>query len=442
MWNNPTNNGGAGLSNTGFALLDRSGAASGAIIDYTSGFSTFNSNGWGSQNRDWVMMEGWFGFRATESITVNNLPAGYATEYAVIVYGDSNASNRTMHYTLDDGSGPATATIQDSGTFSGSFSERDHFVTFTGLTGSSFTLTGNPGSSDSRSAVNGLVIVPGTLPEPPVINSLTADDHYVSPGSSAQLSWSVDGADTITIDNGIGDVTGLTSTLVTVNAITTFTLTASNADGTTMASLRVGAGPPRPNLVFFMVDDMGWQDTSEPFLYDSMGAEVITALNQRYRTPNMELLAARGMKFTNAYAMPVCTPTRNCLMTGKNSARHLVTNWTNPGGTETGNNTTASHNSPTAWLRGGLPDSEITLPSLLQGAGYRTITVGKSHLGATPYARDPLNVRIRRQHRRLRDRTPGFLFRRLRPRRQSPRPPTSKPTTTPGPTSPRRLPSR
>ena len=68
---------------------------------------------------------------------------------------------------------------------------------------------------------------------------------------------------------------------------------------------------------------MGWQDCSLPF-WDKK-----TPLNMIFRTPNMERLAAQGMKFTNAYSNPVCTPTRVSLMTGMNVARHNVTNWTN-----------------------------------------------------------------------------------------------------------------
>jgi arylsulfatase A-like enzyme len=53
-----------------------------------------------------------------------------------------------------------------------------------------------------------------------------------------------------------------------------------------------------------------------------------THFNDRYHTPNMERLAAEGMKFTQAYACAVCSPTRTSLMTGMNAARHRVTNWT------------------------------------------------------------------------------------------------------------------
>ncbi len=150
--------------------------------------------------------------------------------------------------------------------------------------------------------------------------------------------------------------------------------------------------PAPPNIVFFLVDDMGWQDTSVPFLYGKDGKPVITPLNQRYRTPAMETLAEAGMKFTNAYAMSVCTPSRVAWMTGQNSVRHRVTNWTHPEGIETTQNNVDSHRSPTDWGRMGLPEDLTTLPSLLQAAGYRTIHAGKAHFGASEYARDPLNV--------------------------------------------------
>ena len=49
---------------------------------------------------------------------------------------------------------------------------------------------------------------------------------------------------------------------------------------------------PRPNIIFFLVDDMGWQDTSLPFWTQK------TMYNERYETPNMERLARQGMMFT------------------------------------------------------------------------------------------------------------------------------------------------
>lgn len=148
-----------------------------------------------------------------------------------------------------------------------------------------------------------------------------------------------------------------------------------------------------PNIVLFLVDDMGWQDTSVSF-----GVEV-TALNRRYRTPNMERLAAAGMKFTQAYACSVCSPTRVSLMTGLNAARHQVTNWTLK------KNATNDRPHPTLkfpkWNMNGLcphPDVEGTvhakaLPAYLSEAGYQTIHAGKAHFGATGTAgSDPRNI--------------------------------------------------
>ena len=83
------------------------------------------------------------------------------------------------------------------------------------------------------------------------------------------------------------------------------------------------SSPSPPNLVVFLVDDLGWQDVSVP-----MGPET-TQFNRRYRTPNLERLAERGVVFTNAYSSsPVCTPTRTSLMTGRHPARNGITYWT------------------------------------------------------------------------------------------------------------------
>ncbi|HOD82411.1 MAG: Arylsulfatase [Planctomycetes bacterium ADurb.Bin126] len=148
-----------------------------------------------------------------------------------------------------------------------------------------------------------------------------------------------------------------------------------------------------PNIVFFLVDDMGWQDTSEPFWREP------TDLNRRYRTPNMHRLAGRGVKFTQAYACSVCSPTRVSLMTGFNAARHRVTNWTL--------RKDRCQDAPHPRLRmpewncnglcpqGGLPRSvhATPLPEFLRRAGYRTIHVGKAHWGALgTTGADPRNL--------------------------------------------------
>lgn len=149
----------------------------------------------------------------------------------------------------------------------------------------------------------------------------------------------------------------------------------------------------RPNIVLFLVDDMGWQDTSVPF------HTKMTAFNRRYRTPNMEKLAVRGMKFSKAYSCCVCSPTRVSLMTGLNAARHRVTNWT----LEKNSSTDAVHEKldfPEWNVNGLSPVAGIeqtvhakALPAYLKEAGYHTIHVGKAHFGAmtTPGA-DPKNI--------------------------------------------------
>ena len=168
-----------------------------------------------------------------------------------------------------------------------------------------------------------------------------------------------------------------------------------------------------PNILFFLVDDMGWQDTSLPF-YTSR-----TFLNNRYRTPNMERLAKEGVVFTQAYAHPICSPTRISLLTGMNPARHRVTMWTlfrdkstdgqmstltpppdwnmngvQPVGTLPSYTTTRPITEET--YSGSMQKPYLTantLPELLRQNGYYTIHCGKAHFGAkdTPGA-NPRNL--------------------------------------------------
>src|SRR3546814_108191 len=128
---------------------------------------------------------------------------------------------------------------------------------------------------------------------------------------------------------------------------------------------------------------MGWMDTSVPF------GDSIMALNRRYHTPNMERLAREGMKFTNAYSTPVCTPTRISLITGMNAAHHGVTNWTHPLRDRPTDRSDSLFN-PAEWNYNGLSPVEgiphtihaTPLPELLKEAGYFTIHAGKAHWGS------------------------------------------------------------
>jgi len=133
------------------------------------------------------------------------------------------------------------------------------------------------------------------------------------------------------------------------------------------------AAPSQPNVIVFLVDDMGVMDTSVPFLTDDAGRPKRYPLNDYYRTPNMERLAARGVRFNNFYAMSVCSPTRVSIMTGQNAARHRTTNWINP------DKDNAGPQGPPDWNWHGLKPGDITLAGLLHGECYRTIHVGKGH---------------------------------------------------------------
>lgn len=133
----------------------------------------------------------------------------------------------------------------------------------------------------------------------------------------------------------------------------------------------------QPNIILFIVDDMGMTDATNP----------------QFHTPNIALLAKEGVKFSNAYATPVCTPTRTSILSGMNAAHHGVTNWTSPTKNDNSDANDAQFN-PSNWQMNGLsPLAYTSYPQLLKQAGYFTIQVGKAHWGAadTPQA-NPYNL--------------------------------------------------
>jgi arylsulfatase A-like enzyme len=132
----------------------------------------------------------------------------------------------------------------------------------------------------------------------------------------------------------------------------------------------------QPNVVLFLVDDMGWMDSG---VYGS----------KYYETPNIDRFATRAMRFTNAYAQPLCSPTRGSILSGQYTARHGIT-------------TASGHRPPQPAEHEFLPKSaqsnvpmllpesknylepaQITLAETLKNAGYRTAHIGKWHLGLT-----------------------------------------------------------
>ncbi len=145
--------------------------------------------------------------------------------------------------------------------------------------------------------------------------------------------------------------------------------------------------PQRPNLVVFLVDDLGLMDTSVPFLTDDDGRPVRHPLNDFYRTPGMERLAAKGIRFNEFNAMSVCSPTRVTMMTGQNPARHGTTTWINP------DNNNAGPLGPPDWNWLGLQPGDTSLAALLGDGGYTTVHVGKAHFGPRhTEGSDPANL--------------------------------------------------
>src|SRR5438093_1990069 len=117
----------------------------------------------------------------------------------------------------------------------------------------------------------------------------------------------------------------------------------------------------KPNIVFFLADDLGYMD--------------IGANNPKtfYQTPKIDSLAAKGMRFTAGYAAcPVCSPTRASIMTGKYPPRTGITDFI--GGRRAGKLLPAPNQDHLAL-------EETTIAERLRDEGYATFFAGKWHLG-------------------------------------------------------------
>lgn len=138
----------------------------------------------------------------------------------------------------------------------------------------------------------------------------------------------------------------------------------------------------RPNIIFIMADDLGWQDVGY------MGAKL-------FETPSINQLAADGMTFSRAYASgPNCAPTRACLMSGLYTPRHKIYT---PGGRSKGdprymrllvparerkNRALEKRASKQFRSINGLNSSFVCIPEVLKKSGYTSARFGKWHLGS------------------------------------------------------------
>ena len=134
----------------------------------------------------------------------------------------------------------------------------------------------------------------------------------------------------------------------------------------------------RPNILFILIDDMGWKDIG-------------CAGSTYYDTPHIDQLASEAMRFLNAYsAAPVCTPSRGAIFSGKYPARtQLTTVFNGPAGPDDRLHDRSKYRGDRdqyfeARHRHALPKKEITLSQALADEGYRTAFFGKWHIGECP----------------------------------------------------------
>jgi hypothetical protein len=115
-----------------------------------------------------------------------------------------------------------------------------------------------------------------------------------------------------------------------------------------------GAPADKPNIILILADDLGWSDLG------CYGADL-------HETPYLDRLAQEGVRFTDAYAMSVCTPSRAALLTGKHAARLRMTIWS-----EGSRGGPRNRRLLQAESLHDLPHSETTLAKRLHDAGYLT----------------------------------------------------------------------
>jgi arylsulfatase len=120
-----------------------------------------------------------------------------------------------------------------------------------------------------------------------------------------------------------------------------------------LSELRARNGGKPPNIIYILIDDMGFGELGMPDF----------AVTRGYKTPHLDALARDGLSLQRMYTEPSCTPTRVAVMTGRLPVRTGVVE------------------AKTTLAGDGLPDEEVTLAELLRDSGYNTSHIGKWHMG-------------------------------------------------------------
>ena len=159
---------------------------------------------------------------------------------------------------------------------------------------------------------------------------------------------------------------------------------------------RLTAKTDKPNILFILIDDMGWKD---------IGCSGSTY----YDTPHIDKLASEGIRFLNAYsAAPVCTPSRGAIFSGKCPARtQLTTVFNGPAGPDDRLHDRSKYRGEKdqyfeARHRHALPKTEVILAQAVADGGYRTGFFGKWHIGECPdYYPDNRGFHVAKGYRRV-----------------------------------------
>ncbi|MBY0395502.1 MAG: sulfatase, partial [Thermoleophilia bacterium] len=131
---------------------------------------------------------------------------------------------------------------------------------------------------------------------------------------------------------------------------------------------QVRAADRPPNVVLILADDLGARDLGHD------GSDL-------HETPNLDRLAREGVRFRQAYAMSICSPTRAAILSGRHPARLGITIWREGALDSRARTAPATRKVVPPVSEADLPAAVTTLAELLSGRGYRTYHVGKWHLG-------------------------------------------------------------